>query len=162
MQRAARNLALFFILGFLAQGTFAQTPAEAKRNGERAFSNERWRDAQMFLAQYQEAKPGDFGVLTKLGIALYQLRRGEEARRYLEYVAAKNPNSEDSELFYYLARTRHGLAEWEKAIVAYKVLFEGQQRSPPPSRQCHRQHPEVCGGHASCSKRTSCTGRKPG
>lgn len=123
MQRAARNLALFFILGFLATGAFAQTPAEAKRNGERAFANERWRDAQMFLAQYQEAKPGDFGVLTKLGIALYQLRRGEEARRYLEYVAAKNPNSEDSELFYYLARTRHGLAEWEKAIVAYKAFL---------------------------------------
>ena len=79
MHRAAQITILLFT--FLTSGmTFAQSPAEAKRNGERAFANERWRDAQMFLAQNQEAKPGDFGVLTKLGIALYQLRRGEEAR----------------------------------------------------------------------------------
>jgi len=125
MSRAARISALLFALAFfwLSATTFAQSPAEAKRNGERAFAMEDWRDAQKFLAQYQEAKPGDLGVLTKLGIALYQLRRGEEARRYLEYVAAKVPNSQDSELFYYLARTRHGLSDWEKAIGAYKSFL---------------------------------------
>ena len=130
MQRAARIFTLLFLLVF--SGTIAaQNPAEAKRNGERAFANERWRDAQMFLAQYQEAKPGDFGVLTKLGIALYQLRRGEEARRYLEYVAAKALNSEDPELFYYLARTRHGLGEWDKAIVAYKSFLKVSSERHP-------------------------------
>jgi len=122
MPRAARIS--IFLFAFLFSGmAFAQNPAEAKRNGERAFANQRWRDAQMFLAQYQEAKPGDFGVLTKLGIALYQLRRGEEARRYLEYVTAKVPGSQDPDLFYYLARTLHGLAEWEKAIAAYKSFL---------------------------------------
>ncbi|MBK6996330.1 MAG: hypothetical protein IPH31_15895 [Lewinellaceae bacterium] len=95
MPRAAR-ISIFLFALLLTGTAFAQNPAEAKRNGERAFASERWRDAQMFLAQYQEAKPGDFGVLTKLGISLYQLRRGEEARRYLEYVAAKVPDSQDS------------------------------------------------------------------
>lgn len=115
---------LFYLLALLFSNLLpAQNPAEAKRNGERAFDNGRWRDAQMFLAQYQEAKPGDFGVLTKLGISLYRLRRGEEARRYLEYVAAKQPNSQDTELFYYLARTLHSLGDWEKAIAAYKAYL---------------------------------------
>lgn len=123
MPSVARILVLF--LSFLVSGTMlAQSPAEAKRNGERAYANEKWQDAQMFLAQYQEAKPGDFGVLTKLGISLYQLRKGEEARRYLEYVAAKSPDNKDPDLFYYLARTRHGLGEWDKAVVAYKAFLK--------------------------------------
>lgn len=133
MPRAARIFALLFSFTYLfnSAGALAQSPADAKRNGERAFANERWRDAQMFLAQYQEAKPGDFGVLTKLGISLYQLRRGEEARRYLEYVAAKSPNSKDPDLFYYLARTLHGLADWEKAIAAYKSFLRVSDERHP-------------------------------
>ncbi len=123
MPRVARILVLLFAL--IYSGTIAaQNPADAKRNGERAFANERWRDAQMFLAQYQEAKPGDFGVLTKLGISLYKLGRGEEARRYLEYVAAKAPDSKDPDLFYYLARNRHSLADWDKAIFGYKSFLK--------------------------------------
>ncbi len=130
MPRAARISILLFAILFAGMAS-AQSPAEAKRNGERAFANERWRDAQMFLAQYQEAKPGDFGVLTKLGIALYQLRRGEEARRYLEYVAAKDPDSKDPDLFYYLARTLHGLSEWDKAIAAYKSFLRVSSERHP-------------------------------
>ena len=124
MTRAARIFVLLFI-AFLSSlaGIMAQNASESKRNGERAFANERWEEAQKFLSQYQQAKPGDFGVLTKLGIALYQLRRGEEAQRYLEYVAAKLPNNQDPELFYYLARTLHGLTEWDKAITAYKSFL---------------------------------------
>ncbi len=130
MPRVARISS--FLFAFLFAGmAFAQTPAEARRNGERAFANGRWRDAQMFLAQYQEAKPGDFGILTKLGISLYQLRRGEEARRYLEYVATKSPNGQDPDLLYYLARTLHGLADWDKAIGAYKSFL----------RVCSDRHP---------------------
>ncbi|MFN0213004.1 MAG: OmpA family protein [Saprospiraceae bacterium] len=125
MPRAARlfNLLFAFTIICLSVESFAQSPAVSKRNGERAFANKRWSEAQMFLAQYQEAKPGNLEVLTKLGITLYQLRRGEEALRYLEYVAAKMPDSKDPELFYYLARTRHGMAEWEKAIAAYKSFL---------------------------------------
>ena len=131
MQRNARIITLVLTLSFIfhSESTVAQNAAEAKRNGERAYSLGHWRDAQMFLAQYQEAKPGDFEVLTKLGIALYQLRNAEEARRYLEYVAAKSPDSKDTELFYYLARTRHGLGEWDKAIQAYKSFL----RVAPPT-----------------------------
>ncbi len=125
MPRAERIFALLFTLialGF-SVNIHAQNPAEAKRLGERAYANQRWSDAQRYLAQYQDARPGDFGVLTKLGIALYELSRGEEAQRYLEYVAAKSPNSKNPDLFYYLARTRHGLSEWEKAIAAYKSFL---------------------------------------
>jgi outer membrane protein OmpA-like peptidoglycan-associated protein/tetratricopeptide (TPR) repeat protein len=115
--------AVLFFLFFLAAPLAAQSPSDARRSGERAFAAGRWRDAQMFLAQYQAAKPGDFGVLTKLGIAHYRLGQGDEARRYLEYVATKNPNTQDPDLFYYLARTLHGLGEWEKAIAAYKSFL---------------------------------------
>jgi outer membrane protein OmpA-like peptidoglycan-associated protein/tetratricopeptide (TPR) repeat protein len=126
MPRAARIPVLLIVLAIFCHSvkTSAQSPAEAKRNGERAFSLGHWQEAQTLLAQYQTAKPGDFEVLTKLGISLYQLRRGEEARRYLEYVAAKAPDSKDPERFYYLARTRHALGEWEKAILAYKSFLK--------------------------------------
>lgn len=133
MRRAVRIFTLLCILvssGFPGEAN-AQTPADAKRNGERAFANQRWSEAQQWLAQYQEARPGDFSVLTKLGISLYQLRRGEEARRYLEYVATKAPDSKDTELFYYLARTRHGLGDWEKAIAAYKSFLRVSPEKHP-------------------------------
>ena len=112
---------LFFCL--LTASILAQKPADLKRNGEKAFDNGRWTTAKTLLAQYQEAKPGDFDVLTKLGISLYQLGQGVEARRYLEYVSAKQPNSQSPELYYYLANTLHGLAEWDKAIAAYKTFL---------------------------------------
>lgn len=118
MLSAARIFLLFFTLWSVSAN--AQNPTEARRNGERAFANGRWAEAEARLAEYQKAKPGDLAVLSKLGIALYQLRRGEEARRYLEYVAAKDTDRKDPELFYYLGRVRHGLGDWEKAILAYK------------------------------------------
>ncbi|MDO8367196.1 MAG: OmpA family protein [Saprospiraceae bacterium] len=130
MPRAARISILLFALLVTGMAS-AQSPADTKRNGERAFAAGRWAEAQTKLAQYQEAKPGDFGVLTKLGISLFQLGRGEEARRYLEYVAAKSPDGQDSELFYYLARTLHGLAEWEKAITAYKSFLRVSSERHP-------------------------------
>lgn len=107
----------------MAFSALAQKTADLKRNGEKAFDNGRWATAKTLLAQYQEAKPGDLGVLTKLGIAHYQLGQGVEARRFLEYVAAKSPDSHDPELFYYLASTLHGLSEWDKAIAAYKSFL---------------------------------------
>lgn len=110
----------FFIF---AVSAFAQKPSELKRIGEKAFANGRWAEAKTKLGQYQDARPGDFAVLTKLGIANYHLGQGADARRYLEYVAAKSPNRRDPDLFYYLARTFHGLADWEKAIVAYKTFL---------------------------------------
>jgi len=119
MPRASRFVALFVSLVFSGLLS-AQSPAALKRDGERAFATARWSEAQKLLAQYQESKPGDLSVLTKLGIALFHLRRGEEAKRYLEYVATKSPNSKNPELFYYLASTLHGLSEWDKAIAAYK------------------------------------------
>jgi outer membrane protein OmpA-like peptidoglycan-associated protein len=118
MLSAARIFLLFFL--FWSVCVTAQNPADARRNGERAFDNGRWAIAEAQLALYQKAKPGDLDVLSKLGIALFQLSRGEESRRYLEYVAAKDPGRKDPELFYYLGRVRHGLGDWEKAIVAYK------------------------------------------
>jgi len=126
MPRAARIPVLLFVLAtlFHSVNTSAQNPAEAKRNGEKAYALGHWQEAQTLLAQYQTAKPGDFDVLTKLGISLYQLRRGEEARRYLEYVAAKAPESKDPDRFYYLARVRHALGEWELAILAYKSFLK--------------------------------------
>ena len=130
MLRAQQIFCCFFAL-LLANTLPAQNPGEAKRIGERAYTNQRWQEAQTYLAQYQDARPGNLGVLTKLGISLYQLRRGEEARRYLEYVAAKSPNTKDADLLYYLAATRHGLGDWEKAIAAYKSYMRSSKSKHP-------------------------------
>ncbi|MCC7244297.1 MAG: PD40 domain-containing protein [Saprospiraceae bacterium] len=96
---------------------FAQKPADLLRNGQKAFDDQRWREAQTLLAQYQAVKPGNFEVLTQLGIAHYQLKEADKARKYLDYIVANQPNAEAC---YYQARTLHGQGEWEKAITAYK------------------------------------------
>ncbi len=119
------------LFSMLAVASLAQKPSELKRNGEKAYNNGRWAEAKSMLGQYQEARPGDFSVLTKLGIANYHLGLGTDARRYLEYVAAKSPNRRDPDLFYYLARTLHGLSDWEKAIIAYKSFLN----------KCGEKHP---------------------
>jgi outer membrane protein OmpA-like peptidoglycan-associated protein len=109
----------------------AQKPAELKRNGDKAFAAARWREAQQLFDQYQAQKPGDTEVLTKLGIAHYQLQQGEKARTLLEYLANRYPDSQDPLLFFYLARTLHGLQEFEKAIGAYKAFLRVAPASHP-------------------------------
>lgn len=109
----------------------AQSTAALKSDGEKAFSDGRWAEAKSLLAQYQERKPGNFDVLTKLGICSYHLGQGTEARRYLEYVVSRKPNGKDLDLLYYLARTLHSLSEWDRAIAAYKGFM----------RACGEKHP---------------------
>lgn len=118
-----RSAITLFFCSFLAFSSFSQRPADLKRDGEKAYNNSRWSVAKALLSQYQDAKPGNYAVLTKLGIVNYHLGQGAEARRYLEYVAAKAPNRRDPDLFYYLARTLHGLSDWDKAIAAYKFFL---------------------------------------
>ncbi len=112
--------ALFLCLASVAM---AQKGAELKKSGEKAFANRRWADALTLLSQYQQEKPGDASVLTKLGIVHYHLHQPEKARQFLEYVAKQNPASQDADLFLYLARTLHGQQEFEKAIPAYKSFL---------------------------------------
>ncbi len=120
---------LVFML--LSPALWAQKTADLKRNGEKAFANGRWADALALLSQYQQEKPGDAAVLTKLGIAHYHLHQPDKARQYLEYVAKQNPNSQDADLFLFLARTLHGQQEFERAIPAYKSFL----------RVCGEKHP---------------------
>jgi len=109
----------------------AQKPSELKKSGEKYFTQGRWRDAQAQLSAYQEQKPGDPGVLFQLGISLYHLHRPAEARKYLEYLVAKDPTTANPDTWYYLARTLHGQQEFEPAIAAYKSFL----------RVCGERHP---------------------
>lgn len=115
----------------LATGLSAQKPLDGKRNGEKYFASGRWADALTELNRYQQAKPGDMAVLTKLGIANYQLHQADKARQLLEYVLGRNPRSTDTDLYYYYARTLHGQQEYDKAILAYKGFL----------RICGDKHP---------------------
>jgi outer membrane protein OmpA-like peptidoglycan-associated protein/tetratricopeptide (TPR) repeat protein len=126
-----RSVICLFVFVLVSPALWAQKAAELKKNGEKAFANERWADALALLSQYQQEKPGDPAVLTKLGIAHYHLHQPDKARQYLEYVAKQNPNSQDAELFLYLARTLHGQQEFERAIPAYKSFL----------RVCGEKHP---------------------
>ena len=106
----------------------AQNPVALKKQGEKDYAARQWQAAVENLNQYQQLKPGDPGVLTKLGIAYYRLHQPEQAKRLLEFVRNQNPNSKDSDLHFYYARTLHGLQEYEKAIPAYKSFL----RAAPP------------------------------
>ena len=125
-----RPISYLFLL-LLATTLSAQKPTDGKRNGERYFAAGRWADALTQLTQYQQVKPGDISVLTKLGIAHYQLHQADKARQFLEYVLGRQPQSTDTELHYYYARTLHGQQEYEKAILAYKGFL----------RACGDKHP---------------------
>ncbi|MEI6409659.1 MAG: hypothetical protein WCR52_09775 [Bacteroidota bacterium] len=121
---------LCLILGLLP-ALNAQKLADLKKSGEKYFANAHWQEARQYLSQYQDQKPGDLVVLTKLGIALCQLHQADQGLKYLEYVLKQNPNSTDPELYYNLARALHGKQEYEKAIVYYKSFL----------RVCGERHP---------------------
>lgn len=119
MIRFSTVCSVFFLL-LAAVALQAQKPADTKRSGEKNFDNQHWAEALAALGQYQQEKPGDLSVLTKLGICHYQLHQPEKARQYLEFVLQKDPKNSDPNLHYYLARTLHGQQEFERAIAAYK------------------------------------------
>lgn len=127
-----RTVYLLLIFALFSPALLAQKTAELKKNGEKAFAGRRWQDALTLLGQYQQEKPGDPSVLTKLGISHYHLHQPEKARQFLEYVTKQNPGSQDADLFLYLARTLHGQMEFEKAIPAYKSFL----------RVCGDKHPQ--------------------
>ncbi len=111
----------FFILGlFATPALWGQKAATLKRDGEKQFDNRQWAEALSLLDQYQQAKPGDLNVLTKIGICQYQLHHADQALQYLEFVLQKDPKNNEPDLHYYLAQTLHGLEKFEQAIGAYK------------------------------------------
>jgi outer membrane protein OmpA-like peptidoglycan-associated protein/tetratricopeptide (TPR) repeat protein len=121
MSKKILSFGLFACLLLLMAPTLsAQKIADLKRNGEKQYANRQWAEAATALGQYQQEKPGDPGVLTKLGICNYHLHQADKAQQYLEFVLQKNPKSADADLHYYLARTLHGRSEFERAIAAYK------------------------------------------
>ena len=79
-----RFLLLALALCFTAAVGFAQKTTELKKSGEKYFAHERWAESLAALEQYQAAKPGDIGVLTKIGIAQYRLHQPDKARKFLE------------------------------------------------------------------------------
>ncbi|MFN4253525.1 MAG: OmpA family protein [Saprospiraceae bacterium] len=129
LMRYTALLAAFFWVA--ASSVFAQKPAELKKSGERYFDNQRWREAMLAFSHYQQEKPGDAAVLTKLGICHYHLHDAEKARQYLEYVLNKEPNTREPDLFYYLARTLHGQREFQRAIIFYKLFLKNASGRHP-------------------------------
>lgn len=119
----------FYLLAYPALN--AQKPADLKKNGDKWYAVSRWQEAYEAYNQYQEQKPGDPAVLTRLGISLYYLHKPDQARKYLDYVRAQNPNSNDPELYYYTACLLHANQEYETAIAYYKRFL----------KYCGEKHP---------------------
>lgn len=126
-----RVICLFAVLGFASQTLLAQNPTLLKKQGEKDYAAGHWQAAVESLNQYQQLKPGDSGVLTKLGICYYRLHQPEQAKRLLEFVRNQNPYSKDADLHFYYARTLHGLQEYEKAIPAYKSFLRAAPAENP-------------------------------
>lgn len=117
------SLFLFSVCFSLSQLS-AQSSSAQKRDGENAFADGRWADANRLLSAYQLANPGDVGVITRLGISSFHLGRGEEARRYLEYVVTVAAGGKDAESQYYLSLVYQGLGDWERAIASWKSFLK--------------------------------------
>jgi outer membrane protein OmpA-like peptidoglycan-associated protein len=114
-----KKIALLVVLASLACAVAAQ---KTKSDGEAAFADGRWADALDLLSQYQTQKPGDIGVLTKIGHSAYHLHQPEKALKNLEYVTFQAKTT-DPDAWFALARTLHGVQEWERAIEAYKQFL---------------------------------------
>lgn len=111
---------LFAFTVLTLSGIWAQTPADFRKTADKAYAAGQWAEAVTAYTQYQEAKPGELDVLTRLGICHFHLRQGDKAQQYLEYVLSKKTDSKDPDLFYYLGRTWHGTGAYTRAIEAYK------------------------------------------
>ncbi len=114
------TIILFFL--FCCCVLDAQKPVVLKSEGEKAFSDHRWAEALDKLTQYQQLKPGDLAVLSKIGQSAYQLHLPDQAKQYLTYVTIQGKSNDPLDWFY-LARTQHGLLEWEQAIESYKQFL---------------------------------------
>ncbi len=117
---------IVWILSFCCFGGVplaAQKPAELKKEGESAFSDGRWPAALDLLSRYQQAKPGDPAVLTKLAITYYQVHQADKARQLFEFLLQQNPQSRDADLLFYFARTLHGQQEYDRAMQTYKAFL---------------------------------------
>lgn len=126
-----RPLCFFAFLFALAPALPAQKPADLKKSGERYFANRRWADALDALNQYQQLKPGDPAVLTKLGIVHYELHHADQALQFLEYVTKQSAANPDPEALYYLARTLHGRQDFERAAATYKAFLRAAGERHP-------------------------------
>jgi outer membrane protein OmpA-like peptidoglycan-associated protein len=126
-----RQIVSLISIFLLPLGVAAQKITDLKKNGEKFYTNERWNEALTALAQYQEQKPGDAGVLAKLGIIYFHLNQAPQARKYLEYILQQNLVSNDPLAAYYLARTYHLQQEYERAIEAYKVFLRNSTERHP-------------------------------
>ena len=62
-------------------GLMSQKTAQLKSEGESAFADGRWAEALDLLSKYQEQKPGEIGVLTKIGRASYYLHQPDKAKQ---------------------------------------------------------------------------------
>lgn len=109
----------------------AQKAAVLKKNGEALFAANHFNEALIPLSQYQQEKPGDLGVLTKLGICNFQIHNAEKAQQYLEYVLNQNLDKPEPEALYYLGRLFHAKSDYLKAVNYYKLYLRHASSSHP-------------------------------
>jgi len=117
-----KQASLLLLLALSAACLPAQKPSSLKSQGEQAFEDQRWAEALDYLLRYQEIKPGDLEVLSKIGQSAYQLHQPDLAKKYLGFVTGSGRNKDPFD-WYYLAATHHGLMEWEQAIELYKQFL---------------------------------------
>jgi outer membrane protein OmpA-like peptidoglycan-associated protein/tetratricopeptide (TPR) repeat protein len=127
MQKLNRIQLLLLCCWALPAVLSAQSTAALKSKADAAFTNGRWAEALDFYSQFQEKKPGNIEVLGRIGQTAYLVHQPDKAKQYLQYVT-QQARSNDQAHWFYLARTLHGLQEWEAAIDAYK----GYLRFAPP------------------------------
>jgi outer membrane protein OmpA-like peptidoglycan-associated protein/tetratricopeptide (TPR) repeat protein len=125
-----KRACLLLLLAFTTAWLEAQKPSTLKSQGEQAFADQRWSEALDYLSRYQEIKPGDLEVLSRIGQAAYQLHQPELAKKYLGFVTGSGRNKDPFD-WYYLAATHHGLMEWEPAIEQYKQFLRKTSSSHP-------------------------------
>ncbi len=114
-------LTVFFLVS-LAR-TDGQNAGTVRKLGDEYFRAEKYRDAVVYYSQYQLDKPGDLEVLTRLGIAYFNLRNLPKAVEYFEFVLSSGARSANPEAFYYLGKSYHLLEKWTEAIKFYKLFL---------------------------------------
>ncbi len=130
------------IVGLLCLGasmdSIAQnTIMDLKDMGDRAYEEGKYRKAVRYLEEFDQYKPQNLDVLRELGISYYHVNRLADALKSLLLVVNYDRHP-DELLYFYIARTYHGLEQFNKAAEYYKkYIVQGSDEKLIEASKAH-------------------------
>jgi Ca-activated chloride channel homolog len=100
---------------------FSQSERKLIRNGNKAYEEKEYTEAEVFYKKAKEIQPELFQIRKNLGSALYRMDNFESsANEFTEYTVAARNDKETSEALYNLGNALLQAGEYQKSVETYK------------------------------------------